>query len=41
MALAARCGDGVIVLLDQGDPPHPKTAPSLQDMADESISKTG
>jgi hypothetical protein len=24
MAHAARCGDGVIVLLAQGDPPHPK-----------------
>lgn len=23
MAHAARCGDGVIVLLSQGDPPHP------------------
>ena len=31
MAHAARCGDGVIVLLAQGDPPHPKQrAPSLR-----------
>ena len=36
MAHAARCGDGVIVLLSQGDPPHPKQrAPSLRDLADE------
>ena len=29
MAHAARCGDGVIVLLAQGDPPHPKTAGTI------------
>jgi hypothetical protein len=38
MAHAAQCGDGAIVLLSQGDPPHPKTAGTITSvLADESI----